>query len=540
MKEVNFQPSPPLSPSPSGRGGWGVRAIIILILLSTLLFFFKLGSFSLYDAAETTYGEFIKQIRLTGDWITMHYNGEIIFDKPPLYFWLATLATYIFGFNEFAIRFWAALSGVLTVIVTFYLGKSFYNQRVGFLSGIISITTFQFMIQSRIAELDIVLTLLLTSAFLSFWYGYQTKKRYFYWCFYAAMALATLIKGLVGIALPVTAIFLFLLIRKELGRIKEMQVLPGIIIILLIGAPWYIAEWYLHGQEFVEFALGFLFLSRFGKVVSGHPGPWYYYFFALLLGFAPWSHFLPCSLWRTWRNRVGSFELLSLCYIIPVFIVFSIAKTKLPNYVLPLYPFLAITVGKLWNDFLDSDQQRMRKGMAIANILLAVVVVLLIIGFAILGASNYSGPYQQEIPKLLLLAGILIAGSLISIFSFFLRKYKVSFYAIPIMVFIIAFVLTIQTLPTVEKYKGTKELGEKVSQVIKKEEIIAAYNVGNRPGVVFYNSKPIVFLESEKEVIAFLINKKGYCFTTLSEYEKLKNIANVFDRRGELIVLHGR
>ena len=517
------------------------KELIILIALACILFFFKLGSFSLYDAAETTYGEFIKQIRLTGDWISMHYNGQIIFDKPPLYFWLATLATYIFGFNEFAIRFWAALSGVLTVLVTFYLGKSFYNQRVGFLSGIITMTAFQFMIQSRIAELDIVLTLLLTAAFLFFWHGYQSRKRHFYWFFYAAMALATLIKGLIGIALPVTAIFFFLLIRKELGRIKEMQILPGIIIILLIGAPWYIAEWHLHGQAFVEFALGFLFLSRFGKVVSGHPGPWYYYFLALLLGFAPWSHFLPYSLIRTWKNRLGSAELLSLCYIIPAFIVFSIAKTKLPNYVLPLYPFLAIMVGKLWDDFFGSENQAMRKGMAIANILLAIVAVLIIIGFA-MAATNYTGQYEEFLPVLFLLAGTLVLGSLISIASYFFKAYRISFASLPIMVFVIALILTTLILPGVDKYKGAKPLGQEIAKIIKPHQKIAAFEVGNRPSVVLHSPQPVTFLKTKQELKTFLIKREGFVFTTVDEYEKIKKAlpkrVEILNKKGDLLVLY--
>ncbi len=522
------------------------KLILILLVLAGLLFFFKLGSFSLYDAAETTYGEFIKQIRHTGDWITMHYNGEVIFDKPPLYFWLSTLATYIFGFNEFAIRFWSALAGVLLVTTTFLLGKTFYNPRTGFLSAIIAMTSFQFLIQSRIAELDILLTLFLTLAFLFFWHGYRTKKAYFYRFFYGAVALAVLTKGIVGIALPATAVFLFLMIRKELYRIKEMRIIQGILIILLISGPWYIAEWYLHGEKFAEFVLGFLFLSRFKGVVSGHPGPWYYYFLSILFGFAPWSHFLPFSLLRTWKNRLNRPELLSLCYIIPVFLVFSIAKTKLPNYVLPLFPFLAISVGKLWDDFLTElrnlfasyERKYLRKGIAISNIFLATVVILIIIGFAVLGTSNYCGQYQEMLPDLLLLAGILVAGSLISISAFAFRKYITSFTAIPVMVFVIAFVLTVQTLLAVEKYKGTKELGEKVSQAIKENEGIAAYKVGNRPGVVFYNSKPVLFLKNEEELLSFLRNKKGYCFTTLSAYEKLKGKVKVLDKRGELAVLH--
>lgn len=284
--------------------------IIILIILASVLFLFQLGSFSLYDAAETTYGEFIKQIHLTGDWITMHYNGEIIFDKPPLYFWLASLATLLFGFGEFAIRFPAAIAGIFTVVTTYFLGKTFYNQRTGFLSAIIVMTTFQFLIQSRIAEIDILLTLLITLAFLFFWYAYQSGKAYFYWLFYVVMALGLLAKGIIGIAIPGFAIFLFLLFKKELGKIWEMHIPVGILITLLIGAPWYIAEGYLHGKVFLDFVIGFLFMSRFGGVVAGHPGPWFYYFLALLLGFAPWSHFLPYAFVRTFRKWQESPALL--------------------------------------------------------------------------------------------------------------------------------------------------------------------------------------------------------------------------------------
>ncbi len=515
-----------------------INVLTILIFLSAILFFFKLGSFSLYDAAETTYGEFIKQIRLTGDWLTLRYNAEIIFDKPPLYFWLAAMATFVFGFNEFAIRFWAAISGVLTVITTFYLGKHFYNERVGLYSGLIVMTAFQFLIQSRIAELDILLTLLLTSAFLFFWLAYHNKKTYFYWLFYAVMALAVITKGIIGLALPGFAIFLFLLIKKELNKIFEMQIPAGIFIILLIGAPWYIAEWLMHGAKFTEFVLGFLFMSRFKGVVAGHPGPWYYYFLAIILGFAPWSHFLPYSLIRTWKHKLKAPELLSLCYIIPVFVVFSVAKTKLPSYLLPLYPFFAIMVGKLWYDFLGHDRDIMRKGMAIANALLAVVVVLIIIGFIMLGTSNYSGQYQELMPNLQLLAGILISGSLISIGSFIFHKYKISFAALPVMVFIIAFILTTQTLPAVEQYKGSKVLGQSIKSVIKPGQIIAAYNTGNRPSIVLYNSQPVEFLTNEDELKSFLRIKSGYCITTVDEYNKLERRVDVLDKKGDLIVIY--
>lgn len=515
--------------------GAGVR-IAILIALAGFLFFFKLGNFSLYDAAETTYGEFIKQILNTGDWLTLHYNGAIIFDKPPLYFWLATLATYLFGFNEFAIRCWAAVAGVLTVVTTFYLGKSFYNSKVGFLSAIIMMTAFQALVQSRIAEIDILLVLLMTLSLLLFYRGYTSDKGQYYLFSYLAMALAMATKGMIGVALPATGILLFLFFKRELKKLFSMHLMVGVFIVLLIGFPWYLAEWYLHGQKFLDFAVGFLFMSRFQSVVSGHPGPWYYYFIALLLGFAPWSHFLPYSLWRTWKNRINSPELLTLCYCLPIFIVFSIAKTKLPNYILPLYPLLAITVGKLWHDFWLEKQPDLKKGMSVSNLFFAIVIVLIIIG-AILAGRNYSGPYQALTPNLLLLASVLTIGALISISAYFLRLYPLSFYAIPMTVFLITFILTTQTLPAVERFKGTKELASTVSRTIKDHELIAAFDVGNRPGVVFYNTKPILFLNTENEAVDFLKQKKGYCFTSLSHLDKLRQYAKVTAQQGELAVL---
>ena len=510
------------------------KKIIILILLSTALFFFKLGSFSLYAAAETTYGEFIKQMRLTGDWITFHYNGEIIFDKPPLYYWLAAIMTYIFGFTEFAIRFWAALCGALTVVATYFLGKSFYNKKVGFMSGLIVMTALQFLVQSRIAEIDILLTLLITLTFLFFW---QRKYLLMYLC----MALGMLVKGIIGVAIPGFAIFLFLLFRNELKKLFEMKIPIGIIIILAIGLPWYLIEWLIHGQEFLNFALGFLFLSRFQGVVSGHPGPWYYYFLALTFGFFPWSHFLPYALTRTWKERLAKPELLSLCFIIPVFIVFSVAKTKLPNYVLPIYPFLAIMVAKLWDDFLGS-QEKLIKGMRGANILLLIIALLMIIGFIILGTSNYSGQYYELMPHLKLLAGVLIGGSLISVVAFFLKNYKVSFYSLPTMVFVIALILTTLTLPAVENYKGSKFLGQKVAENIQENEVIAAYEAGNRPSVVLHNVKPVIYLNSYGDVVSLFRTNKGYLFIETENYEKIKQKmlrnARIFSTKGDLTVIY--
>jgi hypothetical protein len=511
----------------------------ILVLLSFSLYFFKLGSFSLYDAAETTYGEFTKNILQTGDWLTLHYNGQIIFDKPPLYYWLAAALSYLIGFNEWAMRFFAALSGVLTVITTYWLGKEFYNRRTALFSGLIVMTAFQFLVQSRIAELDVVLTLLMLLGIGLFYKGYRSGNRNYYLGMYFPLATGLLIKGILAVALPAFAIFLFLLFKKELGKIRELRPISGIIILAVIGLPWYIAEYLIHGQPFLDFALGFLFLARFQGVVAGHTGPWYYYFPALLLGFAPWSQFLPLSMWLALKNWKNEPELLMLCFIIPAMIVFSVAKTKIPNYILPLYPFLAIMMGNIWDQFLTSARKLFR-GMALSNLFFLLIIIVIIFGFIYVGQQNYPVQYADLMPGLTLLAWVFSGGCLLSILFFFAQRYSLSFATLPILVFAVTWILTMVVLPQVEALKGEKPLGAAVARVISTRQEIGVFDIGNRPGVVLYNVRPVVFLSSPEELASFLQKRRGYVFTTTDKYEKmsLPGYVKVLDKKGDLMVIY--
>lgn len=101
------------------------------------------------------------------------------------------------------------------------------------------------------------------------------------------------------------------------------------------------------------------------------------------------------------------------------------------------------------------------------------------------------------------------------------------------MVFLIAGVLTMKALPLAERFKGTKELAAEVTQALKPDDQIAAYNVGNRPGVVFYNSKPIIFLNSESEAREFIRQRRGFLFTHVSTAK----FGRIFDQKGELAVI---
>jgi hypothetical protein len=198
---------------------------------------------------------------------------------------------------------------------------------------------------------------------------------------------------------------------------------------------------------------------------------------------------------------------------------------------------MALLVGGTWNAYWSTPKAEER-GMNWSNLLFGVVIVLLIIGFTI-AAGNYQGDYQALVPLALALAGILIAGGLIYLAVFYLlRQPLVAFALIPATVFLLAFFLIGYILPVVELYKGTKILTLKVQPQLGQKTIVAAYDVGNRPSVVFYNPRPIVFLSSEADAATFLRQKKGYCYTQTTNLNRLSRYASPFAVQGDLCVFH--
>ncbi len=197
--------------------------ILILLGFCYFLYFFNLGLWDLWVPDEPKYAQVAKEMVDRGDWILMHFNGNVYGDKPPLFFWLIALSSYLWqGFTSFSVRFPSALFGTLTVLLTFLLGKRLYSSRAGFFSGLILATSSHFMYLSTRANIDATLTFFTTTSLFCFflWYQYGSEKglnedrhikNLLIYGFYVSMAFATLAKGPIGFILPllVSLIYLF-------------------------------------------------------------------------------------------------------------------------------------------------------------------------------------------------------------------------------------------------------------------------------------------------------------------------------------------
>jgi 4-amino-4-deoxy-L-arabinose transferase-like glycosyltransferase len=331
--------------------------LVALILLSGALFFFEIGTPGLFDADEPAYAQAAREMAEGGDWVTPHFNDRPRFDKPPVFYWLILLSYRLFGVTEFAARFWSALAGVMLTGVLWVAGRRWLGPHAGLMAGAAFSTSLLTALLARAAVTDMLLCLFVTAAILAGLLALQTPGPLTSWWAvggWGAMALAVLVKGPVGLLIPALALggSLLLLgeIRHGLARLVPWE---GPALFLAIAAPWYALVLEANGWAFVE---GFIVkhnLSRFSGVISSHGGPLWFYVPVLLVGFFPWCGSLPSALWRAVRvarrrRAVSPAERLTvtcLCWFVGVFVFFSLAGTKLPSYLFPAFPALALLVG---------------------------------------------------------------------------------------------------------------------------------------------------------------------------------------------------
>lgn len=364
------------------------RHQIWIVLAAVVVFFTQLGAPRLWDEDETIYAEVAREMHERGDWVVPMFNGDLSLDKPALVYWLMMSAYELFGMSEFAARFWSPILSIGTVLLTYHIGRRLYNSNVGFWSALVLATNVIYDVSARAATPDSSLVFLTTLATYLFirsggvagtgpsWLGYVGV--------YAAMGVATLAKGPVGIVLPTAVLGLYLMmLRQSPGKaIKDETIwsvaarLPwawtqrffralwalrpftAIAVIALVALPWYIWVGMRTDGKWLEGFFGFHNYHRFTQAIQGHEGPIYYYLATIAVGFFPWCVFLLPSLFylgrRIRQQQTSQQADVFVAGWAAVYVVFfSLANTKLPNYVLPAYPAIALLIGAFLDQWLS-------------------------------------------------------------------------------------------------------------------------------------------------------------------------------------------
>jgi 4-amino-4-deoxy-L-arabinose transferase-like glycosyltransferase len=331
--------------------------LVLLVLLASTLFFVRVGAPGLFDADEPAYAGAAREMLERGDWVTPYFNGQPRFDKPVLFYWLILLTYRVFGITEFAVRFWSALAGVGLVVLLWRAARRRMGDAAALWTGVAFSTNLLTALLARAAVTDMLLTFFVTAAILAGLAAVEQPDSTNRWAargMWAAMALAALVKGPVGLVIPAMALGGCLLTLREVrAGLRRLVPWEGPALFLLIAAPWYVLALSANGWAFIE---GFVIkhhVTRYTGVISSHAGPLWFYFPVVLVGFFPWSGFLPAALWRAAgtarRRRAEAAEdrlvVTCLCWLTGLFIFFSLAGTKLPSYLFPAFPAMALLVG---------------------------------------------------------------------------------------------------------------------------------------------------------------------------------------------------
>lgn len=331
----------------------------VVLGAASFLLFNDLGvaPLELYD--EGTYAQVVAESIARGDFLTFTYQNQLFFDKPPLYFWLAGIATVLTNDPVLGIRLPAALAGIgvvaMVIVLAYYWSRNYFTAAF---AGSILIAIPPFLVAAREARLDVLITLFILLAL----YAVLTR-RWFMWG--AIVALAVMAKSAIAVFAVLPAL---LYIRKKCFW-------QGALVTLSLIAPWHLYEWIRHGNDFWWSYLGYHVFERYATNVFYNPNLQTDYWARLneqapqVLGFSILMLVVAAALWREFRREEHRALMLPFGLGVSMIALFFSAQTRALSYLVPLYPMVALFVAlscsfaiqrlreKLWYELPSNDSR---------------------------------------------------------------------------------------------------------------------------------------------------------------------------------------
>jgi 4-amino-4-deoxy-L-arabinose transferase-like glycosyltransferase len=338
---------------------------LLFSLLAFALYLSGLGSIGLVGPDEPRYADVARGMLQSGDYVTPRLFGQPWFEKPPLYYWLASLA-FRFGVSELTARLPSALAALLFLGFWFWFARRFYGDLAARFSCLMLATTVGWIGFGRAAAMDMLLATTLSAAVgsLALWlWENRTSGLY---GFYALLGVATLAKGPLAVALAGMVLFGYVVHRREWNILAKMVRTPAVGLYAAIALPWYLLCYWRNGYPFIE---EFFIRHNVDRLLSaeaiGHPQPFWFYLPIVAAALFPWSPALLLPLWdawrRGWRKLTESPERLLLLYWVSLpFVFFSLAENKLPGYLLPILPPLTLWAGYVISEQASADMPENR------------------------------------------------------------------------------------------------------------------------------------------------------------------------------------
>ncbi len=378
------------------------RVYILLFAILIAFYLYGLGKLPLLGPDEPRYAQVAREMFLNGDLITPTLGHHTWFEKPALLYWMIAGSFKVFGVNEWAARFGPALCGLLTIAAVWFVGREIDREEprgFAFWNVVVSGSCLGLIVFSRAASFDVVITMTTTWALAFFLLHELRHRRRFLAGFYVFVGLSLLAKGLVGIVIPFGVVGLYYLLRRMWpSRSVILSLFWGMALALAVSAIWYGPVIARHGWTFIN---EFFVQHHFARYVSNkyhHPQPIYFYPVIILMLALPWTPYLIGALAkvRSWKWRgddgLSIVRVFSLAWLLLPIVFFSFSGSKLPGYVLPVIPAIALLVSDRLTRIFNP-----RWPLIIAGATVVLVVIVLNVG-----AARFAN--RESVRDLLLLA----------------------------------------------------------------------------------------------------------------------------------------
>jgi 4-amino-4-deoxy-L-arabinose transferase-like glycosyltransferase len=334
-----------------------------LAIVFAVIWFYLLGVRTLVPSDEGRYAEMAREMIASHDWITTRLNAIKYFEKPPLQTWMNAITFELFGLGEWQARLWTGLCGFGGVLLTAYTGRRLFDARVGMYAGVVLASSLLWGGLGHVNTLDMGLAAMMLLSLSGLLIAqrnqasFDEQRNWMLVC-WAGMALAVLSKGLIGIVLPGAVLVLYTLVAGDWRIWKRLHLGKGLLLFFAISAPWFVVV-SMRNPEFAHFFFIHEHFQRFLTKVHHRTGAWYYFVPILVAGIVPWLGVLLQSLWEGLRDRhesslAGSLDgatgrgfqpkKMLLIWAVFIFFFFSISDSKLPSYILPIFPALALLI----------------------------------------------------------------------------------------------------------------------------------------------------------------------------------------------------
>jgi 4-amino-4-deoxy-L-arabinose transferase-like glycosyltransferase len=478
----------------------------ILFFAFAAVLLWTLGVRTLVPSDEGRYAEMAREMAASGDWITTRLNGIKYFEKPPLQTWMNALTFSVFGLGDWQARLWTGLCAIFGVVLTGFAGTRVFGARIGFYAALVLGSMLYWVLGGQVNSLDMGVSGMMTLSLCALLVAQRdqaspAERRNWMLACWAGMALSMLAKGLIGVVLPGGVLVVYMVCARDWKIWTRLHLGKGLLLFFAIAAPWFVLVG-LKNPEQPHFFFIHEHFERFMLKEHHREGPWYEFFVLLAIGSMPWLGVLAQSLIQGARRKADvpatTFRprLLLLVWVLFILLFFTKSNSKLPGYILPVFPAVALLVA----NYLEAGTRRSRMLTGFLTALLGVVLLALVPNM--LKFANHAGEdklYAAYQPWVLASGIVFLIGGGFAILYARLQRRDLTVVTLAVAGFLGAILLVAGFEPIGQVRAGADLLGA-LRQAGASNPAVKVYSVGlYEQSLTFYLRRPVVLVDYRDE-----------------------------------------